>query len=314
MSRSMPLSSLYIFVEVCKHNSMKKTADTLCVTPGAISQQIKSLEDRMSVKLFERSHREISLTNAGKILMDQLAVSFNNIEAVWEDFESFRSRSARLSINTTASFASSWLIPRLSRFQQCWPDIEINLSTSHYPPDLRRDGINITIRQGVGVYPGHHSEKLWTPKILPIGHPALLKKKGRRIELPVDCLHYPLLQDASRSTWKLWLKAHGIEDSRSRRGCSFTDEHLMIDAATAGQGLALVSDVYARPAIEAGHVVPVLPATPHTEMAYYLTSTLGQTDNWKIDIFVNWIKTEVRLFLDVNEQSVQSRQPDYACD
>ncbi|MDO7896186.1 LysR substrate-binding domain-containing protein [Pseudomonas citrulli] len=308
----MPLSSLHIFVEVCKHHSMKKTADILCVTPGAISQQIKSLEDRMSVKLFERSHREISLTTAGKNLMDQLAVSFNNIEAVWEDFESFRTRSARLSVNTTLSFASAWLIPRLTRFQQRWPDIEINLSTSHCA-DLRRDGIDVAIRHGQGVHPGHHSEKLWTPNTLPIGHPALLKT-GRRIEQPADCLNYPLLQDASRSNWKLWLKAHGIEDTRSRRGCSFTDEQLLIDAAIAGQGLALVSDVYARPAIKAGHVVPVFAPSTHAEMAYYLISPLEQADDWKINIFANWIKAEVSLFLKVNESSAQTRQPDYACD
>src|SRR3546814_18375718 len=118
---------------------MKKTADILCVTPGAISQQIKSLEDRMSVKLFERSHREISLTSAGKNLMEQLAVSFNNIEAVWEDFESFRTKCARLSVNTTVSFASSWLIPRLTRLQKHWPVIEINLSHSHYPAKLHTE-------------------------------------------------------------------------------------------------------------------------------------------------------------------------------
>ncbi|MGC6372120.1 LysR substrate-binding domain-containing protein [Pseudomonas sp. K2I15] len=309
----MPLSSLHIFVEVCKHNSMKKTADILCVTPGAISQQIKSLEDRMSVKLFERSHREISLTSAGRNLMDQLAVSFNNIEAVWEDFELFRSKSARLSVNTTVSFASSWLIPRLTRFQQRWPDFEINLSTSHHPADLRRDGIDIAIRHGQGIYPGHHSEKLWAPKVLPIAHPGLLKK-DRRIQAPADCLCYPLLQDASRSNWKLWLKTYGVEDNRSRRGSSFTDDHLLIEAAIAGQGLALVSDVYARPAIEAGLVVPVLEASSQTEEAYYLVSTQEQADDWKINIFKNWIKAEVGLFFKTTELSPHSRQADYVCE
>lgn len=313
MSRSMPLSSLHVFVEVCKYNSMKKTADILCVTPGAISQQIKSLEDRMSVKLFERSHREISLTSAGKNLMEQLAVSFNNIEAVWEDFESFRTKCARLSVNTTVSFASSWLIPRLTRFQQHWPDIEINLSTSHYPADLRRDGIDVAIRHGLGASSGHYSEKLWTPKIVPIANPALLKN-GQRIEAPVDCLRYPLLQDASRSNWKLWLKAHGVEDSRSRRGCSFTDDHLLLGAAIAGQGLALVSDLYARPAIEAGWVIPVLEASSHTEMAYYLVSAQEQADDWKINIFRNWIKTEVSLFFKTTDPSTAPRQLDYACE
>lgn len=309
MSRSMPLSSLHIFVEVCRYNSMKKAADALCVTPGAISQQIKSLEERMSVKLFERSHREISLTGAGQNLLDQLAVSFNNIEAVWEDFESFRSKSARLSVNTTSSFASSWLIPRLTRFHQHWPDIEINLSTSHSPADLRRDGIDVAVRLGLGSFPGLHSEKLWAPKILTIAHPRLLKK-GRKIETPADCLFYPLLQDASRSIWKLWFRSHGVEDNRSRRGSSFTDDHLLIDAAIAGQGLALVSDVYARPAIEAGLVVPVLKTATEIDAAYYLVSTQEKAEDWKINIFRTWLKTEVRMFFGETEQLFLSQQPE----
>lgn len=291
----MPLSSLHIFVEVCKNNSMKKTADVLCVTPGAISQQIKNLEERMSVKLFERSHREISLTSAGKNLMEKLVVSFNNIEAAWEDFELFRSKSARLSINTTVSFASSWLIPRLTRFQQHWPDFEINLSTSYNQVDLRRDGIDIAIHHGPGIYPGYHSERLWTPKVLPIAHPDLVKK-DRKIQTPADCLHYPLLQDSNRSNWKLWFNTYGVEDSRSRRGSSFTDEQLLIDAVIAGQGLALVNDVCASSAIKSGLVVPVLEVSSQTELAYYLVRTQEHLEDWKINTFRNWITAEASLF------------------
>lgn len=173
MSRSVPLSALQVFMEVCKQGSMKLAADRLSVTPGAVSQQVKSLEERMGMPLFSRAHRRLELTPPGERLKAQLAASFAAIETVWGDYECSRRRATRLSINTTAAFASAWLIPRLGHFLARWPTIDVDVSSSPDEPDLRRTGIDVAIRERPSNYPGHQSQPLWTLATLAIAAPEL---------------------------------------------------------------------------------------------------------------------------------------------
>jgi DNA-binding transcriptional LysR family regulator len=186
MSRSVPLSALQVFMEVCKQGSMKLAADRLSVTPGAVSQQVKSLEERMGMPLFSRAHRRLELTPPGERLKAQLAASFAAIETVWGDYECSRRRATRLSINTTAAFASAWLIPRLGHFLARWPTIDVDVSSSPDEPDLHRTGIDVAIRERPSNYPGHQSQPLWTLATLAIAAPELLRG-ARRIETPADC-------------------------------------------------------------------------------------------------------------------------------
>lgn len=291
MSRSVPLSALQVFMEVCKQGSMKLAADRLSVTPGAISQQVKGLEERMGMPLFRRAHRRLELTPPGERLKAQLAASFAAIETVWGDYECSRRRATRLSINTTAALASAWLIPRLGHFLARWPTIDVDVSSSPDEPDLRRTGIDVAIRERPSNYPGHQSQALWTLATLAIAAPELLRG-ARRIETPADCMAFPLLQDASRSLWQQWLKGYGLEDSRSRHGSSFADDHLLISAVIAGRGLALVSELHARPFVDAGRVVVVLAAPVRRTHRYYLISAQAETDSWKIRTFGNWLASE----------------------
>ncbi|KWD77013.1 LysR substrate-binding domain-containing protein [Burkholderia ubonensis] len=292
MSKSLPLTALHTFVEVGRCGSMKRAAEANCVSPGAVSQQIKNLEDRLMIRLFTRTSREVELTAAGQALFDQLLPRFEEIEAIWSNGSAAIRRLSRLTISTTASFAGAWLIPRLGHFNAMHPNIEVSIESSPRPLDLRREYVDIAIRHGLGTYPGHSAFKIWTPELLPVCSARLLRP-DRPIASPKDCLDYPLLQDADRADWTLWLRAHGIDDTRALRGTSFNDDSLLVKAAVSGQGIALVRDVYAKDEIASGRLIQALDLPWPTQFAYYVVCSDQRADEGKITAFRTWIQEQI---------------------
>ncbi|PCE33161.1 LysR substrate-binding domain-containing protein [Burkholderia ubonensis] len=293
MAKSLPLAALHTFVEVARCGSMKQAADLLCISPGAVSQHVRNLEDRLTVRLFERSVRAIELTSTGRALFDQLVGGFKEIEAAWSNIHVANRQIVRLAVTTTASFANTWLVPRLGAFAAEYPEIETTIETRAQLVDLRRDYVDVAVRHGLGNYPGHASFRIWTPELWPVCSPHLLDP-AKRIEQPADCLSYPLLQDADRSDWTLWLRAHGVDDARAQRGASFSEDTLLIKAAVSAQGIALVRDIYAKDEIAAGRLVRVLERSWPTEFAYYIVCSEARQGEWKIAAFRDWLTGEIR--------------------
>ncbi|HEX7389248.1 MAG TPA: LysR substrate-binding domain-containing protein [Acidiphilium sp.] len=275
----MPLLALRAFAAVGREGSVKAAASLLGVTPGAVSQQIRQLEIRLGTALFIRGNREITLTRAGLRLLPEVAGGFDRIEQALERFDR-RRRNARTSvrIGTTASFAATWLVPRLGRFSARHPRIEVQVLTSAdlVPVGQGAASVDMAIRHGLGVYPGLESERLLQPRLIPVGSPSLLAN-GAPIRRPEDCLRYPLLQDADGMDWALWLCALGVADPDrlARRGNSFSDDYLLVRAAMAGQGLALVRDTYAAEEIAAGRLVRALDIPWPAAFAYWLVTRPG---------------------------------------
>jgi LysR family glycine cleavage system transcriptional activator len=306
MSKSLPLAALHTFVEVGKLGSMKRAAEALYVSPGAISQQIKNLEDRLAVRLFTRTNREVELTDAGRALFDRLSPVFEEVEEIWSNAPGTSRRLTRLTVSTTASFASAWLVPRLGQFKAQHPDIEVAIDSSQRVLDLRREYVDVAIRHGLGDYPGHDAVKIWAPEMIPVCSPALLSS-GKPITRPEHCLAYPLLQDMDRADWTLWLRAHGIDDKRAQRGTSFSDESLLVKAAIAGQGIALVRDIYVRDEIAAGHLVRALNLPWPTQFAYYVVCSSQRRDEWRIAAFREWVRNEMEK--DSPDVTINSASP-----
>lgn len=293
MSPVFPLLALRAFAEVGRHGSMKRAAASLGVTSGAVSQQIRQLEERVGMPLFLRSHHKMVLTEAGARVHPLLRGAFDQIEHALRMLETERARKT-ISLSTVPSFAASWLVPRLGSFTTRHPDIEIRVEASTALADLRRDGVDIAIRHGLGDYPDLLSERLMTPVLVPVGSPALLAA-GAPIREPADCLAYPLLQDADRADWALWLAAHGeSDDPRAARGTAFEDDYLLIRAAQAGQGLALVPREYAREEIAAGRLAQALDKPWPARFAYYLVMRPDVALRPEVEAFVDWIKEQAR--------------------
>jgi len=228
MAAVLPLLGLRAFVEVGRLGSVKAAAHRLAVTPGAVSQQIKLLEGRVGVALFKRERQGLRLTEAALSAHPTLLKAFAQIEAGLEMLEISNAR-PRLNISAMPSFAAAWLVPRLGRFTERHPDIEVRVEASTGLVDLARDRVDIAIRHGMGDYPGLHSRLLFAPVLLPVASPALLAA-GPRISVPQDCLAYPLLHDSERADWRLWLKAFGVDDLRATQGTRFGDDFLLIRA------------------------------------------------------------------------------------
>jgi LysR family glycine cleavage system transcriptional activator len=261
------------------------------VTPGAVSQQIKLLEDRLGLALFERGNREIHLTAAGARLHGPIVRAFDGIETALDEFDARRGR-ATLTVSTVPAFAASWLVPRLGRFTSAHPDIEVRVEATSTLVDLARDRVDIALRHGLGEYPGYESRRLMAPVLLPVASPKLLAS-GPPIRHPGDCLAFPLLQDSDRADWSLWLEALGVEDARSERGPSFEDDVLLIRAAASGQGIALVRDIYAREELETGRLALALDKPWPTRFAYYAVIRPKAADRpGPIASFLEWLERE----------------------
>lgn len=293
MNPIFPLLALRAFTEVGRHGSIKLAAQALGVTSGAVSQQIRQLEDRLGVTLFVRSHHKMSLSEAGVQAYPELLAAFDQIESALRTLDAAKQRKT-LTISTVPSFAASWLIPRLADFKERHPDIEIRVEASPTLVDLRRDKVDIAIRHGLGVYPGLQAKPLMAPVLLPVASPALLADKPA-IQEPVDCLEWPLLQDADRADWSLWLSAHGVaDDARADRGTAFEDDYLLIRGAIAGLGLALIPQEYAQDEIAAGRLVQVLDKPWPARFAYYLVTLPSATQSAEVRAFTDWIAEQAQ--------------------
>lgn len=290
MISSVPLQALRTFVEVGQRGSIKAAAQALHVTSGAISQQIRLLEERVGMPLFTRARQGLRLTRAGADLHPSLLQAFAQIDQAMAELAA-RHGQQTLTISTVATFAASWLVPRLGGFKQAHPHIEIRVEATSALTDLRRDRVDIALRHGLGDYPGLESVRLMAPVLVPVASPERVAPGA--IRGPADCLDYPLLHDSDRADWPLWLAASGVAtDLRAQRGTAFEDDFLLIRAAESGQGLALVPQQYAQQEIAAGRLVQVLDKPWPARFAYYAVTLPGAAGRPEVRAFLDWIADE----------------------
>ncbi len=281
------LQDLYTFVAVARAGSMKEAASRLGVTPGAVSQRIRGLEERHGGRLFERTRAGITLTGPGARLHDQLDKAFQVIEEV--SARSLQSdRSNRLRINAAAGFAASWLVPNLGAFTRANPEISISIETESRLVDFRHEPVDLGIRHGLGSYRGLTAFQIAAPDMVVIGSPALLDSAPPLHE-PADCLRFTLLQDHNRQDWPLWFEALGVDATGARYGPSFSDDSLLVRAAVEGQGLALVREIYTSDGLLAGKIKRALDISCPVEFAYYLVGLPETFERPAVKRFLTWL-------------------------
>ncbi|QEL24516.1 LysR family transcriptional regulator [Bosea sp. F3-2] len=285
------LSLLHTFVAVARVGRMRDAAEQMALTPGAISQRIRELEEGAGRRLFQRTQAGVELTAAGRKLMDALDGPFRRIEAVGRELTA--SPSGRVTITTLASFAANWLVPRLADFTRLNPGIDIALETDNRVVDLKREPIDLAIRHGLGDYPGLETIWLMAPELIVVASPALLGAHPP-IASPADCLAFSLLHDIDRADWRLWLAAQGVPVSRELKGPSFSDDHLLVRAAAAGQGLALVRDVYADDELRSGRLRQAIAVQWPTQLAYYAVGTAEALQKPAVRRFRDWLVAAAR--------------------
>lgn len=297
MAGPLPLLGLRAFTEVARAGSIKAAAHTLGVTAGAVSQQVKALETRLGVTLFERRNRSLRLTEAGERLLSEISDAFDRIETALEKLAESRGlyRPA-LVVSTTASFAATWLVPRPGDFVRQHPDIEVRIITTPelVPVGAGPGSADLGIRHGLGDWPGLRAMPLLQPRLIAVGSRSLLAA-GSSIREPLACLCYPLLHDSLASEWRLWLQAMAANhrDPRVMRGTRFSDVPLLIRAAVAGQGLALLRDTYVADEIAGGRLRIALDAPWPARFAYYVvTRATPNGVSAEAASFSDWLMSE----------------------
>jgi LysR family transcriptional regulator, glycine cleavage system transcriptional activator len=294
MVRMPPLSGLRAFEATARLLSMKAAADELGVTAGAVSQQIALLEQRLSVRLFVRGTRRLELTAAGRVYFAPLRSAFRQIAEATERVAAFASVQA-LTVSAPPAFAGTWLVPRLGAFRARHPEIDLRITTSRALADLEAHEVDVAIRHGLGQWKGLRADALLPVALIPVCSPAFLEKHPRPREA-ADLASFPLLHGADRQDWPLWLAAHGVEKlpRAALSGPSFDDQTLLLRAAAAGQGIALVTDALARSELAGGRLRRAIALAWPQAFAYWVVSAESRANEPRIAAFREWALAEGR--------------------
>ena len=285
--RLPPLNALRAFEAAARHLSVKAAADELSVTPGAVSQLLKSLERTLGVALFQRANRGIFLTEAGQSYLPPVRNAFRQIAEATRRIAA-SSDGGVLTVSTTPSFAAAWLVPRLKDFQDAHPDVDLQISVSKSLVDFARDGVDLAIRHGLGRYAGLYSERIFAVELLAVGAPGLVARLGKP-ESARDLTRWPHVHDADRKDWHLWFQAQGIEEIASPRGPAFDDSNLLRQAVLAEQGAGLLPAAIVARDLAAGRLIKLAEIVWPEEFAYYLVYPEAFHQRPKVAAFRAWI-------------------------
>ena len=219
-TRLPPLNALRTFEAAARHLSFTKAADELFVTQAAVSHQIRTLEEHLGTVLFRRMNRSLMLTDEGQALLPAVREAFDLLSAGVRRVQDLCSGGA-LTISTTPSFAASWLVGRLARFQALHPEIELQLSATARLVDFAREDIDCGIRYGMGDWPGLISQRLFQTALVPVCSPLLLNG-ANPLRRPDDLAQHTLLHALDDpDDWRLWLRAAGVGGVDPTRGLKF---------------------------------------------------------------------------------------------
>lgn len=289
-----PLSLMEGFEAAARNLSFTRAATELHLTQSAISRQIKTLEERLGVALFERHTRALRLTEPGERLY---ATVQSVLQRLHETTRELRVRtSARIfTVTTTPSFASLWLIPRLAGFTGAHPEIDVRISATNDVVDLERGGIEIAIRYS-GPQPTGSAFKLFNEEVFPVCSPALIKTQ--RLRSPEDLARHVLLhyddpaRDAPWLYWATWLQAMGVAHLKPAGALYFNQYDQVVSAAINGQGVMLGRNPLMKRLLKQGQLVAPLGRRAAVPRAYYLMQSTHAAGNGDVQRFVEWVTRE----------------------
>ena len=295
MRRLPPLNALRAFEAAARHLSFTKAAEELFVTQAAISHQVKALEETLGTPLFRRLNRRLMLTDAGQAYLPPLRDALDLIAAATARLKSME-ETGSLTVSVLPSFAAKWLLPRLSRFRQRHPEIDVLVSAKENLVDFTVDEVDIAIRYSRGRHPGLEIVPMMGDEVFPVCSPDLLET-GPPLEQPTDLRHHTLLHDPTARTsdldWPAWLEAAGVTGVDASRGPGFTDSSMMLQAAIEGEGVALGRRALAGNDLEAGRLVqPFGPSVP-ADFSYFIVYPPAGAERPKVRLFRDWLLEEV---------------------
>ena len=294
------LNALRAFEASARHQSFSSAAAELHVTPAAVGQLVRMLEDWLGAPLFLRSpsgRARLVPTEAAERALPEIRAGLDKLALGLERLRE-GSASGTITVAISPAFAAKWLLPRIDGFQAAFPDLDVRLDTNLKPVDFVAQRIDLGVRYGAGSWPGLQADKLMGEEVYPVCSPELLRRPGR-LAKPADLIGETLLHDLSMEghagfpSWEAWLRNAGVTDTAVTRGMKINNSAAILQAAAEGRGVALARSVMARDDLAAGRLVRLFPdVTFVSALAYYMVYRPESAVLPKLTAFRDWLLGE----------------------
>ena len=287
--RLPPLNGLKAFEAAARSESFTRAAKELNVTQGAVSHQVKALEDTLGLKLFRRERQRLILTESGRDYWTVVRDALDQIHVGTERLLQ-RQGSGVLTVSTSPDFAAKWLVNRLSHFAEKYPEVDLRVSATTHYVDFVRDDVDIAIRHGDGNWPGLDVQRLYSERLFPVCSPKLVAGRNR-ITKAADLLKFPLLRLEDAKNWTRLFEAAGVK-ATVRPGPVLNRASMLIDAAIDGQGIALARTALAAWDLINGRLVRPIDVSLRMANTYWIVCPKAASSVPKIAMFRNWLLGE----------------------
>lgn len=285
--RDLPsLNAIRVFESAARHLNFTRAADELSVTQGAVSRQIKTLEDQLGQPLFRRAGPKLQLTSAGEQYQVKVAEALTLLRRGTAEIRR-AAASPALTVSVLPTFASRWLVPLLVDFERSNPQVALHLVASYKVIDFTTEpDIDLAIRLGRGVWSGVHATRLTSTHVFPVCSPTI----ARNLHEPQDIQQQRILmENPDYDEWPSWFKAAGVE-YRSKEVRILDDDNMLLQSAIAGQGITLAREVLAKDDLDAGRLVRPFEVSILSAFQYYFVCPPERVTQPNIKAFLAWLQ------------------------
>ena len=289
MRRLPPLNAVKAFDAAARRRSFSQAAEELHVTPGAVSQQVKLLEDTLGLKLFNRERQRVVLTEAGREYFAVVREALDQI-ALGTERLTQRQRSGVFTVSVSLDFAAKWLVNRLGRFAEAHSEIDLRVAATDARVDFSREDVDLAVRHGDGRWLELEVKRLCAEQLFPACSPKLIRGRNRVVSAS-DLLKFPLLRLEDWTNWGRWFEATGVT-TQPRPGPVLNRASMLIDAAIDGQGIALARTALAAWDIIHGRLVRPVDVSLAMANTYWIVCPKATARTPKIAAFRQWLLAE----------------------
>jgi DNA-binding transcriptional LysR family regulator len=296
MRRKIPGTELLIaFETAARHQSFTRAAEELVLTQSAVCRQISSLESQLGVQLFNRIKKRVTLSEAGQLYAKQVRENLKRIEHDTLSVMAHRGAGGVLELAVIPTFATRWLIPRLTSFHAAHPGITLDLTTRAEPFLFTDTPFDAAIHYGDPVWPGAVTEYLFGEDMVPVCSPSLLK--GRQHLEPAELEKLPLLHQSARpDAWRDWFEFSGLSNFNAMGGPRYELFSMLVAAAKAGLGVALMPRFFVLSELAAGDLVMPCPRILRSQRNYYLVYPENRVGSTSLQLFSQWLHEQANIF------------------
>lgn len=288
--RFPPLHTLRTFEAAAMRLNFTQAAEDVHITPSAVSQQIRQLEEFLGVKLFRRLTRQLVLTDEGQALYVGVHNAMQNLRDSLEQLQ-LGDLSSRLVVSVLPSFGSKWLVPRLHRFLRLRPKVRVTVLPSTELVNFDRDDIDVGLRWGDGVWPGLVCQPIIEETLFAVCSPEFIDREGP-IKSPQDVAERPLLGDVTHDMWAAWFTRFGLDGTKFHAAALYDDAADLIQAAVDGQGVGLARSVLVLDELVSGRLIRLFDENIPGHFAYYIVYPSRHAGAEKIKALQAWLLQE----------------------